>query len=85
MDEHRDGKIASGKLYCDHRQVTTNGVFGGGIRGLIALDLDRTTIGQKVKVMSCFLVAESHPLIATGVYACKIPFLNRRRLLGYCA
>src|SRR5262249_13198543 len=45
MNEHRDGKIASRKPTRDHRQVTTNSVLGSGIRGFVALDLDRTTVG----------------------------------------
>ena len=52
MNEHRDGKIALPKPTRDHRQVTTNSALGSGIRGLVALDFDRTAIGEKVKVMS---------------------------------
>ena len=68
-----------------HRQMLTNSLLTSLIGWFITLDLDRTAIGQKVEVVSYFLVAESHPLIATGVYARKMLFLNGRRLLGYRA
>ena len=55
------------------------------IRSLIALYLDSTAVSQKMEMMSCFLVTETHALIATGIYACKIVFVTGRRFLGDCA
>ena len=85
MDKHRNGKIALGKLYCDHRQMLTDSLLASRIGGLVALYLDSATVGQKMEMMSSLLVTKTHALIATGVYALKIVFLYRRRLLGYCA
>jgi hypothetical protein len=85
MDKHRNGKIALGKLYGDHRQMLTDSLLGSCIGGLVALYLDSATVSQKMEMMSCFLVTKTHALIATGVYAHKIVFVTRRRLLGYCA
>jgi hypothetical protein len=47
--------------------------------------LDSTTVNQEMKMVSRFLVTETHPLITTGVHACSIVFITRRRLLGYRA
>jgi hypothetical protein len=85
VDKHRNGKIAFGKLYCNHRQMLTDSLLASCIRGLVALYLDSTTVSQEVEMMSRFLVTETHSLIAAGVHARKIVFLTRRRLLGYCA
>ena len=84
MDKHRNGKIALGKLYCDHRQMLTDSLLASCIGGLVALYLDSTTVSQEMEMMSRFLVTETHPLIATGVHSGKIVFLTRRSLLGYC-
>ena len=85
MDKHRNGKIALGKLYCDHCQMLADSVLASRIGGLIALYLDSAPVSQEMEMMSRFLVTKTHTLIATGVYTCKIAFLTRRRLLGYCA
>jgi hypothetical protein len=85
MDKHRNGKIALGKLYGDHRQMLTDSLLASCIGGLVALYLDSATVSQKMEMMSRFLVTETHPLVATGVHAGKIVFLTRGSLLGYCA
>ena len=85
MDKHRNGKIALGKLYCDHRQMLTDSLPASRIGGLVALYLDSAAVGQEMEMMSRFLVTKTHTLIATGVYARKIVFLTRSRLLCYCA
>jgi uncharacterized membrane protein len=85
MDKHWNGKISLGKLYGDHRQMLTDCLLGSCIGGLVALYLDSATGSQKMEMMSCFLVTKTHASIATGVYARKIVFVTRRRLLGYCA
>ena len=85
MDKHRNGKIALGELYCNHRQMLTDSLLASCIGGLVALYLDSTTVSQEMEMMSRFLVTETHPLIATGVHSGKIVFLTRRSLLGYCA
>jgi hypothetical protein len=84
MDKHRNGKIAFRKLYCYHRQMLADSLLASRIGGLVALYLDSAAIGQEMEMMSRFLVTKAHTLIATGVYAGKIVFLTRRRLLGYC-
>jgi len=81
VDKHRNGKVALGKLYCDHRQVLTDGLSGCGIRDLIALNLNSAAVRQKMEMMGCFLVTKAHTLIATGVYARKIVLFVERRLL----
>jgi hypothetical protein len=85
MDKHRNGKIALRKLYCDHRQMLTDCLPTSCIRRLVAMYLDSTTVNQEMKMVSRFLVTETHPLITTGVHACSIVFITRRRLLGYRA
>jgi hypothetical protein len=85
MDKHRNGKIALGELYCDHRQMLTDTLLTSCIRGLVALYLNSTTVSQEMEMVSRFLVTETHPLIPTGVHASNIVFLTGRRLLGYCA
>ena len=82
MNEHRDGKIAFLKHARDHCQMTTNSILGSGIRGLVALDLDGTPVRQKAEVVSCFLVVESHSLIAASVHAPEMAILSLRSLLG---
>src|SRR5271167_4711540 len=84
MDKHRNGKIALGKLYCDHRQMLADSVLASRIGGLIALYLDSSPVSQEMEMMSRLFVTETHTLIATGVYAGEIFFLTRRSLLGYC-
>ena len=42
MDKHRNGKIALGKLNRDHRQVVTDRLLAGCVRGLVALNLNGT-------------------------------------------
>jgi hypothetical protein len=85
MDKHRNIKIALGEFYRDHRQMPTDGLLASCIGGLVALYLDSTAVSQKTEMMSCFLVTKAHALIATGIYAGKIVFVTRRRLLGDCA
>ena len=85
VDKHRNGKIALGKLYCDHRQMLADSLLASCIGGLVALNLDHTALGQEMEMMSRFLVTETHPLIATGVHARKIVLFTRRRLLRKCA
>ena len=85
MDKHRNGKIALGELYCNHRQMLTDSLLASCIGGLVTLYLDSTTVSQEMEMMSRFLVTKSHALVATGVDAGKIVFLTRRRLLGYRA
>src|SRR6202162_3987749 len=85
MDKHRNGKIALGKLYGDHRQMLTDSLLGSCIGGLVALYLDSATVSQKMEMMSRFLVTKTHALITTGAYARKMVLLTRRRLLGCCA
>src|SRR6516165_7664837 len=85
VDKHRNGKVALGKLYCDHRQMLSDSLLASGISGLVALNLDSTAVSQKMEMMSRFLVTETHPLIATDVHARKIVLLTRRRLLRKCA
>ena len=82
MNEHRYGKIAFLKQARDHCQVTTNSILGSDIRGLVALNLDGTPVRQKVEMVCCFLVVESHPLIAAGVHAREMAILSLRSLLG---
>ena len=84
MDKHRNGKIAFRKLYCYHRQMLADSLLASRIGGLVALYLDSAAVGQEMEMMSRLLVTKAHTLIATGVYAGKIVFLTRRRLLGYC-
>jgi hypothetical protein len=84
MDKHRNGKLAFRKLYCDHRQVLADSLLASRIGGLVALYLDRSAVDQEKEMMSRFLVTETHTLVATSVYAVKIVFLTRRRLLSYC-
>lgn len=85
MDKHRNSEIALGKPYGDHRQMLTDSVPAGGIRGLVALDLDGAAVRQKPKMMSRLLMTETHPLIAARVDARKMVFRSRRSLLGDCA
>ena len=85
MDKHRNGKIALGELYCDHRQVLTDSLLTSCIRGLVALYLNSTTVSQEMEMVSRFLATETHPLIATGIYASKMVFRVWRSLLGNCA
>jgi len=85
VDKHRNGKVALGKLYGDHRQMLADSLLASCISGLVALNLDSTTVSQEMEMMSRFLVTETHPLITTGVHARKIVLLTSRRLLRKCA
>jgi hypothetical protein len=76
MDKHRNGKIALGELYCNHRQMLTDSLLASCIGGLVTLYLDSTTVSQEMEMMSRFLVTKSHALVATGVDAGKIVFLT---------
>jgi hypothetical protein len=85
MDKHRNGKIALGKLYCDHHQMLVNSLLSSCIGGLVALYLDSATVSQKMEVVGCLFVAKTHTLIATGVDARKMFSRVWRSLLGNCA
>jgi hypothetical protein len=65
--------------------MLADSVLASRIGELVALYLDSAAISQEMEMMSRFLVTKTHTLIATGVYARKIVFLTRRRLLGNCA
>jgi hypothetical protein len=69
MDEHRNGKIALRKHYCDHRQMLTDSLLTSCIRRLVALYLDSTTVRQKMEMMSRFLMTETHSLITSLVHS----------------
>ena len=45
MDKHRNGKIALGKLYCDHRQMLADSLLASCIGRLVALNLNDTAVG----------------------------------------
>ena len=85
MDKHRNGKIALGKLYCDHRQMLTDSLLASRIGGLVALYLDSATVSQEMEMMGRLFVTKTHTLIATGVYAPKMVFRVWRSLLSNCA
>lgn len=68
MDKYRNGKIASRKHYCDHRQMLTDSLTTSCIRRFVASYLDSTTVRQKTEMMSRFLMTETHSLIASLVY-----------------
>ena len=85
MDKHRNGKIALGKLYCDHRQMLADCLLASSIGKLVALYLDSATVSQKMKMMSCLFLAKTHTLIAAYIYARKMVFRVWRSLLGNCA
>ena len=82
MDEHRYGEIALGKPNRDHRQMLTNSLLVFRISGLVAVNLNSTTISKKMEMMSCFFVTKTHTLIATSVYTLRMFVLSRRRLLS---
>ena len=82
MDEHRYGEIALGKPKRDHRQMLTNSLLAFLISGLVAVNLNSTTISKKMEMMSCLLVTKTHTLIATSVYTLGMFVLSRRRLLS---
>ncbi len=46
MDKHRNGKIALGKLYCDHRQMLADSFLASRIGGLVALYFDGAAVSQ---------------------------------------
>ena len=52
VDKHRNGKIALGKLYCDHRQMLADSVLASRIGDLVALYLDSAAISQEMKTGS---------------------------------
>jgi hypothetical protein len=84
MDEHRNGKIALGELYCDHRQMLADSVLASRIGGLVALYLDSAAVSKEMEMVGCLLVAKTHTLIATGIYALKMVFRVWRSLLSNC-
>ena len=85
MDKHRNSKIALGKLYCDHRQMLTDGLLANRIGGPVRFYLDCAAVSQEMKVMGRLFVAKTHTLIATGIYARKMVFRVWRSLLSNCA
>ena len=85
MDKHRNGKIALGELYRDHRQMLTNSLLANRIGGPVGFYLDCTAVSQEMEVVGCLFVAKTHTLIATGIYARKMVFRVWRSLLGNCA
>jgi hypothetical protein len=85
VDKHRNGKIALGKLCCDHCQMLTDSLLASRIGGLVALYLDSTAVSKEMEMVGRFFVTKTHTLIATGVYAHKMVLRIGRSLLGNCA
>jgi len=83
MDKHWKSKIALSKLNGDHRQMLTDSLLAVFVGRPVALYLDSTAISKEMEMMGRLLVTKAHSLIAAGVYACRMFFLSRRRLLGY--
>ena len=83
MDKHWNGKVALSKFSGDHRQMPTDSLLAIFVGWPVALYLDSTAISKKMEMMGRLLVTKAHRLIATGVYARRMFFLSRHRLLGY--
>jgi len=69
MDKHRNGKIALGKLYCDHRQMLADSLLARRIGGPVSFYLDCAAVSQEMEMMGRLLVTKTHALVATGVCA----------------
>ncbi len=83
-DKHRNGEIAFGKLYCDHRQMLADSLLAGRIGGPVSFYLDCAAVSQEIEMMGRLLVTNTHALVATGVYARKMVFRVGRSLLSNC-
>jgi hypothetical protein len=60
VNEHGNGKVTLGELYCDHRQVPTDNLLACRISGLVALYLDCTTIRKEMEMVSRLLLTKTH-------------------------
>ena len=85
MDKHRNGKIALGKLCCDHRQMLTDSLLASriGWAHYFAISIAPPS-ARRWKVMGRLFVAKTHALVATGIYAPKMVFRVWRSLLSNC-
>jgi hypothetical protein len=61
MNKHRNSKVALGELYCDHRQMLTDGFLASCVSGFVALYLYCTAVSKEMEMMGRLLVTKPIP------------------------